>query len=60
MCGHVEPLGTTNFCPGFAGGTNGTPASLFYTAGVTVKARRPKSPLTSYECTDAAYKFSLI
>ena len=58
--GLVEPLGMTNVCPGFTGGTTGTPARVLYTVGVTVKARRPKASSLSSECTDAAFKFSLI
>ena len=56
----VEPGGISIVCPGFNGVTNGTPARVLQTAGVTVNASRPRAPFPNSECTDAVFELSLM
>ena len=59
MMGPVETAGMTGPMPGFGGGMNGVADRVLYTAGVTVRKRRPNAPLPRCDWTDAALALSL-
>ena len=58
MTAPVEPVGMIGSGPGLTGGTNVVVDKVAYTAGKTVKNKRPSEPHPRLDCTDAALELS--
>ena len=58
MAAPVEPVGIIGSGPGLTGRTNSVVDKVAYTAGETVKNKRPSVPHLRLDCTDAAFKFN--
>ena len=54
----VEPVGMVGSGPGLTGGTNVVVDKVGYTAGETVKNKRPIVPHPRLDCTGAALEFN--
>ena len=59
MTAPVAPVGMLGSGPGLTGGTNAVVDKVAYTAGKTVKNKKPSVPHPRLECTDAAFELSL-
>ena len=57
MTAPVEPVGMIGLGPGLTGGTNVVVDKVAYTAGETVKNKRPSAPHPGLDCTDTALEF---
>ena len=58
MAAPVEPVGMIGSGPGLTGGTNVVVDKVAYTAGETVKNKRPSVPHLRLDCTDATLEFN--
>ena len=58
MTAPVEPVGMIGSGPGLTGGTNLVVDKMVYTAGETVKNKRPSVPHPRLDYTDAALEFN--
>ena len=59
MTAPVEPVEMIGSGPGLTDGTNVVVDKVAYTAGKTVKNKRPSVPHPRLDCTNAAFEFRL-
>ena len=58
MAAPLELVGMIGSCPGLTGGTNLVVDKEAYTAGETVKNKRPSVPHPILDCTDTALELN--